>query len=114
MLAIKQLELSEFFGVEPISLDSDSLWPYGHFTYKVSTGDLSLSCSIDPADQDIEIVVTKNLASYYHMNADNILDLRLLKDNDKSTLEVTLDTRSRVLFKLKPRISIVHLAPRNV
>ena len=113
MLTIKQLELLEFFQVEPRSVGSDPPWPYNQFTYEVELDELLLKCTINPADQDLDIVLTKNSKLLYQMNAENVHNLRLLKDNGRLTLEVELNARSRVLLKLKPRISILHTVSRG-
>lgn len=114
MINIQELELVEFFEVKPYCEDSDVSWPYNHFIYEITSGDILLRFTIDPADQDIDLVLMRNAVSLYELSAEDIHDVKVLKDNNRRTLEIVLDSHNRVLLRLKPSISIVHLAPRNV
>lgn len=109
-LSIEEHELLCFFEGEPKRLDPETPWPYDDLLYEVARGDLTLSFAVMPAHGDVRIVLKRNGATLYELDAVGVEDARYRDENGHESLEVFIDKRNTVRLWLKPSIRIGHLA----
>lgn len=106
-LTVTELQLLEFFGVEPKRRDEGVAWPYNDFLYRVEFDDLSMSCMIGPSYKDVRITVIHGESTIYELNAVGVDDIRLLLEKDRPLLEIVITDRDSILLALKPHFRIL-------
>ena len=106
VISAKEVELLSFFEVEPKKTDADIPWPYNHFLYEVTRGDLCMSCAIEPASKDVRITLKRSGETLYELRATNVEDVRYHNDNSREALEIALTDREKLWVTVKPKITI--------
>lgn len=105
-----ELELLTFFEAVPELYDPSETWCYNDALYQVARNGIELSFALSPADYDVRIVLKHGEHRLYELNAIGVADVRYLLDGTRETLEVALTPTDRLLLRLKPCITIDHVA----
>jgi len=107
-ISADEWEVLGFFEVEPTATDVNVPWPYNDYLYELTRGDLSLSCAIAPAYQDIHLLLKRGDSKLYEFKALGVKDVRLLKQKGNELLEIVVSARDRLWLRVKPDFQIIH------
>ena len=105
-----ELELLTFFEAVPELDDPSGTWFYSDALYRVARDGMELSFALNPAALDVRIIFKHGEHRLYELNAVDVSDVRYLLDGTRETLEVALTPTNRLLLRIKPSITIDHIA----
>ncbi len=105
-VSAEELDLLNFFEVEPSRLDRDTPSPYNEFTYEVASAQYSITFVIAPAYKDVSLAVAHCGAEIYRFKGTAVKDVRCHKDAQLETLEIAVSDNDRIWFRFLPTLLI--------
>ena len=104
----EEWQVLSFFEVEPTVLDEDVPWPYNNYLFEIEKDDVSLSCALEPACQDVRLIVKRGDIRLYELNAVGVKDVRYWEQGAIELLEIVLSEGHVVRLRVKPNFEISH------
>jgi hypothetical protein len=101
-----ELQMLECFGVEPQVLDPNEPWCYNDALYLVELDGLSISFAVQPAYQDVRLIVHRGEQRLYELNAVGVRDVLVLDEPERDIVEVRLSEQEWLRLQLRPSFEI--------
>jgi len=105
-LSIDEVDLLNFFEVEPTPLDPELPWVYNDTVYETSDGRLHISFAVAPSVKDVRIILKLDGTLAYELNAVAVDDVRYHNDKGRESVEIIVSAVDRICLRIKPNISI--------
>lgn len=109
-----EFDLLNFFAASPSLLDPDVAWAYNDTAYEVAVGSIHLSFAIAPSVKDVRVVLKSGGKLLYELNAVGVEDIKYHNDKGRESLEIKVSSRDSVWLRIKPEISIAHVASNGI
>ena len=105
-ITAEEWQLLSFFAAEPALTDADVPWCYNHAVYQVRQGAFVLTCAIDPAYRDVQIVLEHETARLYEFKAMAVKDVRYTNDEGREQLAIEINDHERLVLRITPHLEL--------
>lgn len=105
---LTELELLEFFGVEPQLQWPDTPWEFNDCLYELSDSDLRLTFAVSPADHDVRVTLWAGNRCVYDFHGSFVHALHLRSEKGRDSVEVVLGDHNSLWVFVRPAISVTH------
>lgn len=105
-MSADELDLLEFFAVEPVVLEPGVPWFYNDSAYQTRDERCTLSFAVSPAAGDVRILLSVDGVALYELNARSVEDIRRHIDPRGESLEIRTARAASIWLRVKPHICI--------
>jgi hypothetical protein len=112
-ITAQEWELLNCFAVEPKLLDPDELWCCNDAVYLVEVDGLSVSFAIQPAYNDVRLIVQRGEKRLFELNAVGVSDVRIPDEPGHDVVEVRLSENGWLRLQLRPVFEITQKYGHN-
>src|SRR5436190_9967813 len=105
-LSIDEVDLLNFFAVEPTPLEPGIPWAYNDSVYETSDGRRHISFAVAPSVKDVRILLKLEDTLAYELNAVGVEDIRYHNDKGRESVEIIVSAVDSIWLRIRPNISI--------